>query len=252
MYSLETNSKNITTSSFSTSSFTSQFQYQPLFDSDDDVATICHPSPTPSLITLDFKTEIRVYHSSSIALPIDSISLWPRYPKPSKELSTTAMVSDLDLPETFRFGASIKIKGYDGVYYVNRYFTIYRTSLPRKALHISAAQPIGTRFRHIVFDAPYEYVLPFAYLPIEAQYVQVPHIESPFDIMPLEIPRDLFYSRFSTPSPNPAPSPSRPNLLRKIKSITMEMLKGKVKGEETLRNMEEGRGKSTSHLMVNW
>ncbi|GJJ07713.1 hypothetical protein Clacol_001918 [Clathrus columnatus] len=150
MFSFNVTTQNISTNSRSSSSYTSQFHYQPPSDSetDDQVPTTCPTTPLPSPIE-DLETEVRVYQSSSSQLPIDPDTLWPQYPLMSKDVSTRSKILDLGLPETIKYGDAILIKGFKGQYHINHYFTVSCCAPPYQIIQIIATASLGIAFEHI-------------------------------------------------------------------------------------------------------
>lgn len=256
MFSFYHSVKTISTDSFSSSSYTSRFRFQPPFDSDDEddyTPTIRTPTPLSSDIILDFEVGVHVYKSLSLNLPVCSTTLWPRYPLGSEHSPSKCMVSDLHLPETIMYGESIAMIDFEGKHHVHNYYTIYHCTLPYKALRITMLQDQGGSYEHIVFDIPYERVYPFCDFPFNIRYHSVPHIQPTFGIPDSTryFPKDLFYSSFPTPTPTPTPllSPTR-HVLRKISSVTLEIFKARERSGSIGRDLEEGYGSSRNNLDI--
>ncbi|GJJ07975.1 hypothetical protein Clacol_002182 [Clathrus columnatus] len=172
-------------------------------DTDDQAPT--HPStPLPSSTIEDFETEVHVYQSSSSQLPINPDTLWPQYPLMSKDVSTRSMVSNLGLPETIKYGDTIMLKGFEGQYHINHFFTISRCAPPYQAIRIIATASLGFTFEYVGFNVPYEHVLLYSSLPHYTHYVFIP-FEELFLMPPHQYPEDHFYSFFPVPTPLPTP-----------------------------------------------
>ncbi|GJJ10161.1 hypothetical protein Clacol_004387 [Clathrus columnatus] len=196
MFSFNVTTQNISTNSRSSSSYTSRFHYQPPPDSetDDQVPTTRPTTPLPSPIE-DLETEVCVYRSLSSQLPIDPDTLWPQYLLMSKDISTRSKISNLGLPETIKYGDAISIKGFEGQYHINHYFTVSRCAPPYQIIQIIATASLGIAFEHIGFDMPYERVLPYSSLPYHSRYIFIP-FEEVFFTPPCLYPEDHFYSSF--------------------------------------------------------
>ncbi|GJJ10936.1 hypothetical protein Clacol_005165 [Clathrus columnatus] len=250
MFSFNVTTQNISTNSRSSSSYTSRFHYQPPSDSetDDQVPTTRPTTPLPSPIE-DLETEVHVYRSSSSQLPIDPDTLWPQYLLMSKDVSTRSKISDLGLPETIKYGDAISIKGFEGQYHINHYFTVSRCTPPYQIIQIIATASLGIAFEHIGFDVPYECVLPYSSLPYHSRYVFIP-FEEVFFTPPCLYPEDHFYSSF--PAPTPLPTPPINKVLRKIRSYAIGVLKGKNQSLAEEKHLEEGLRKFQNHLVVEW
>ncbi|GJJ06961.1 hypothetical protein Clacol_001158 [Clathrus columnatus] len=205
MFSFNVTPQNISTNSRSSSSYTSRFHYQPPPDleTDDQVPTTRPTTPLPSPIE-DLETEVHVYRSSSSQLPIDPDTLWPQYLLMSKDVSTRSKISDLGLPKTIKYGDAISIKGFEGQYHINHYFTVSRCTPPYQIIRIIATTSLGITFEHIGFDVPYECVLPYSSLPYHSRYIFIP-FEEVFFTPPCLYPEDHFYSSFPAPTPLPMP-----------------------------------------------
>ncbi|GJJ06930.1 hypothetical protein Clacol_001126 [Clathrus columnatus] len=152
MFSFNITSQTISTNSTS-SSYTSQFHYQPPFDLDaDDQAPTCPTTPLPSPTIEDFEMEVHVYQNLSSQLPINSDTLWPQYPLMSKDASTRSMVLNLSLPETIKCGDTIAMKGFEGQYHINHIFTISCYTPPYQAIQIITTTSLGFTFEHLALS----------------------------------------------------------------------------------------------------
>ncbi|GJJ11090.1 hypothetical protein Clacol_005321 [Clathrus columnatus] len=213
MFSFNVTTQNISTNSRSSSSYTSQFHYQPPPDSetDDQVPTTCPTTPLPSPIE-DLETEVRI--------------------------------SDLGLPETIKYGDAISIKGFEGQYHINHYFTVSRYAPPYQIIRIIATASLGITFEHIGFDVLYECVLPYSSLPYHSRYIFIP-FEEVFFTPPCLYPEDHFYSSF--PVPTPLPTPPINKVLRKIRSYAIGVLKGKNQSLAEEKCLKEGLRKFQNH-----
>ncbi|GJJ07856.1 hypothetical protein Clacol_002062 [Clathrus columnatus] len=250
MFSFNVTTQNISTNSRSSSSYTSRFHYQPPSDSetDDQVPTTRPTTPLPSPIE-DLEMEVRVYRSSSSQLPIDPDTLWPQYLLMSKDVSTRSKISDLGLPETIKYGDAITIKGFEGQYHINHYFTVSHCAPPYQIIRIIATTSLGITFEHIGFDVPYECILPYSSLPYHSRYVFIP-FEEVFFTPPCLYPEDHFYSSF--PAPTPLPTPPINKVLQKIRSYAIGVLKGKNQSLAEEKHLEEGLRKFQNHSVVEW
>ncbi|GJJ11344.1 hypothetical protein Clacol_005576 [Clathrus columnatus] len=228
------------TNSSSSSSYTSQFCYQPPFDSDTD-----DQAPTPRSSTPISPTIEDLKQNSSSKLSIDPDTLWPQYPLMSQDVSARSKVSNLGLPETIKYGDTITMKSFEGRYHINHYFTITRCTPPHQVIQIIATASLGFVFEHIGFDVPYEYVLPYSSLPYHAHYVFIP-FEELLLTPPCLYPEDYFYSIF--PAPTPLPTPPINKMLRKIRSYAIGVLKGRNQSLAEEKCLEEGLRKFQNHL----
>ncbi|GJJ07042.1 hypothetical protein Clacol_001240 [Clathrus columnatus] len=249
MFSFNITTQNTLTNSNSSSSYTSQFRYQPPFDSDVDDQAPTHPTtPLPSSIE-DLETEVRVYQSLSSQLPINPDTLWPQYPLMSKDVSTRSKVSNLGLPKTIKYGDAITMIGFEGRYHINHFFTVSHCTPPYQVIRVIATASLGFIFKHIGFDVPYEWVQPYSSLPYHSCYVFIP-VEELFLTPPCLYPEDRFYSFF--PAPTPLPTPLINKVLRKIRSYAIRMLKGKNQSLAEEKCLEEELRKFQNHSVVGW
>ncbi|GJJ11853.1 hypothetical protein Clacol_006091 [Clathrus columnatus] len=204
MFSFNVTTQNTLTNSSSSSSYTSRFCYQPLFDSDTDDQAPTHPTtPLPSSIE-DLEMEVCVYRSSSSQLPIDPDTLWPQYPLMSKDISTRSKVLNLGLPKTIKYGDAITMIGFKGRYHINHFFTVLRCTPPYQVIQVIATASLGFTFEHIGFDVPYECVQPYSSLPYHSCYIFIP-VEELFLTPPCLYPEEYPYSFFPAPTSLPTP-----------------------------------------------
>ncbi|GJJ10122.1 hypothetical protein Clacol_004348 [Clathrus columnatus] len=75
----------------------------------------------------------------------------------SKDISTRSKILDLGLPKTIKYGDAITIKGFEGQYHINHYFTVSHCAPPYQIIQIIATASLGIAFEHIGFDVPYEH-----------------------------------------------------------------------------------------------
>ncbi|GJJ05996.1 hypothetical protein Clacol_000183 [Clathrus columnatus] len=131
-----------------------------IYDNDNDTTT---NSPLPDDIDLpssdtpylmDDTMLLKVYYSSTKALPIDKKTLWLKYPAP--HVLHLVNMPQFEAKFPLEYGQEIKIPCHPYMYKINNFFSIrrsgYHTPDIGPVVHIIALTEIGTIYSHALFD----------------------------------------------------------------------------------------------------